>query len=508
MRNSDWVERLERDLELGQEAVQKARLHPEANEYRRLLSLGLRLKSTDFSGESRAFHSTLDELLERHARQRRTLLQKLPALAVQISGVLLLVVLSATVLLLIPRLPEMDQAMGPIAPDPTNTANPEIRSMMAQEHLDLINLALQYESWQSVYSYERQLRVPTKISGIWEAPYMDTMPGRDERQVEIGPQTMVKVVRLEGYWYETIIEPENEWVTKLLEVVWAPEHEIHLYGAASGEPPFNVSANDVPSSYVPITISTEVVHAINAALVVESWLPHVDPFVGPTRIERVVSIDPAQIASLKATIFEEGMQLDVAGEIWAVRMTGKWKGSPEMNEQAQERGAEPGEFDQLIVFIEPGTYERLGWSIASFDRHKNFYDISDYLNTYTVSEDSSLFDISDDAGLDPDIVAWMLWDHEGLMPHELEEGMQLLLPPSEGVLHVWRPLDTLELVAQDYGVEPQAIRDEPANASHVIGYGFVPDAGDVIFIPMARSICDLEARIPGYIRCKSRDLEN
>lgn len=511
MRNRDWAGRFEEDLEKGQEAVQKARLDPSASEYRRLLSLGIRLKAAEFSGESRIFQSALDELMERHENRRGIWLQRLPTLAARTIGGIVVAASIIGAFLLLSRLPELNQSMGPVAPDLTEAPKSEIRSMISQDHLELINLALMYESWQGVYSYDPELRVPTKISGIWEAPYRDTMAGSNRRQDEIDPQTVVQVVRMEGYWYDTVIEPDNEWVTKMLEIVWSPEHEAHRYGSASGEPPFIVSPSDVPSTYSQVAISPEAIQAINSALVVESWFPQIAvPFVGlfpanPPRIERVVAFDPTEIPSMELTLFEEGMQLDVEGEIWAVRMTGKWEGSKEMAAEARARGADPGEFDHLIVFIDPETHERLGWSIATFDKNLNFYDISDDLRTHTVSKNETLFDFSERYNLDTDIVAWTLWRFSSLSPDKLEEGMQLLLPPSNGVLHVWRPLDTLELVAEDYGVESQWIENAAGNASHLIGSSFVPDAGDVIFIPMPRQECEFEMRLPGYIRCEKRE---
>lgn len=68
--------------------------------------------------------------------------------------------------------------------------------------------------------------------------------------------------------------------------------------------------------------------------------------------------------------------------------------------------------------------------------------------TYTVATGDSVFAIARGFGLEPESILWANYDLLNDNPDMLSPGMQLKIPPTNGVLYEWQEGDTLEGVAE------------------------------------------------------------
>lgn len=77
--------------------------------------------------------------------------------------------------------------------------------------------------------------------------------------------------------------------------------------------------------------------------------------------------------------------------------------------------------------------------------------------TYTVEAGDSLFSIADKFGLKPETILWGNFETLEDNPHLLSKGQVLNILPTNGTYYQWNPNDTIEGVASQFGVEPEAI---------------------------------------------------
>jgi murein DD-endopeptidase MepM/ murein hydrolase activator NlpD len=102
--------------------------------------------------------------------------------------------------------------------------------------------------------------------------------------------------------------------------------------------------------------------------------------------------------------------------------------------------------------------------------------------TYTVQAGDTLFGIAAQFGLRPESVLWANYDSLEDNPHLLRTGMDLAIPPVNGIVYTVADGDTVESIAEKYKVTPDAI--------YVDGYewnllkpGEQPFAGASLIIP-------------------------
>lgn len=510
MGEREWAARLEADLGRQEGSLRNYSEQDLSTEYRRVRALGRRLATYDFSPESRAYGSTLEMLKGRHGRGRLPWLVEFPHAVRRLAPYLLIGMLLVLEVLLLSELPELNRGMAPVAPQPSATATGLHRSLISLEVRDAINLALieeaSYDSY--VYSYDPELRIPTRLVGVWEAPYGDTLAGQAGHDGSPAPGEMVWAVRLEGEWWDPTVPEPHEWLTKLIEVAVDPRTDLYRPGAIAGAPPYSVRADDVPDSYVPLDVTNEAIAAINASLEVESLYPPASEapqaatHLRSTRIERVVLVNPRGI------VLEGGpIELSAAADsVWAVRLAGRWEYSEWQLEQGEvDPLAGPENWlAEMVVILDPESGQRLATIVntsAALNR-RNQLAVADEFQAHLIQPGDTLHSIAEQYGLEPETVAWSAYQLDGSEPAELRVGRQLLLPPIDGAFYTWRPLDTLQFVAEDYGVDPAAIIDWPSNGAYTDGGEFAPGVADMIFVPMPADECELDMLIPIYFRCR------
>ena len=82
---------------------------------------------------------------------------------------------------------------------------------------------------------------------------------------------------------------------------------------------------------------------------------------------------------------------------------------------------------------------------------------------YTVGLGDSVFGIAHNFGIEPETVLWSNYDVLKDNPHALTAGMDLKIPPTNGIYFQWGSDDTLESVASQFEVDPSVIIDWSGN---------------------------------------------
>ena len=103
------------------------------------------------------------------------------------------------------------------------------------------------------------------------------------------------------------------------------------------------------------------------------------------------------------------------------------------------------------------------------------------VEAYTVEFGDSVFGISADFDITPETLLWANFDTLDDNPDFLEPGMELNIPPIDGVYYQWQPGDTLNGVASNYDAVAQDIVDWVGNRFDLLNP--VIDVGMWLMIP-------------------------
>ncbi len=106
--------------------------------------------------------------------------------------------------------------------------------------------------------------------------------------------------------------------------------------------------------------------------------------------------------------------------------------------------------------------------------------------TYTVQPEETIFSIAERFGLRAETILWANQAQLHDNPHRLKAGMVLRIPPVDGCFYIWRSGDTLEQVAQTYGVNAEVIVNWAANGLDPQNPAASLAPGKELFIPGGR----------------------
>ncbi len=82
---------------------------------------------------------------------------------------------------------------------------------------------------------------------------------------------------------------------------------------------------------------------------------------------------------------------------------------------------------------------------------------------YTVEMGDSVFGIAQAFNLKPETVLWANYNILNDDPHMISVGQELLIPPTDGVLYIWKEGDTVDKIAASFKADPDDILLYPGN---------------------------------------------
>ena len=101
--------------------------------------------------------------------------------------------------------------------------------------------------------------------------------------------------------------------------------------------------------------------------------------------------------------------------------------------------------------------------------------------TYRVSRGDALFSIAKDFDVKPESILYANKDTLNDNPENLTPGMELTVPPVDGVLYTWSEGDTLEKVADEFDAKADDILTFPGNDLDLTNPEIKP--GTVVMVP-------------------------
>ncbi len=103
------------------------------------------------------------------------------------------------------------------------------------------------------------------------------------------------------------------------------------------------------------------------------------------------------------------------------------------------------------------------------------------VSEYTVKSGDALFSIAKAYDIKPETLLWANYDALQDNPDNLVVGVNLNVPPTDGVYYQWQEGDTLDSVASKFKADPEAILNWPGNNIDLADPKFTP--GTYVMIP-------------------------
>lgn len=100
---------------------------------------------------------------------------------------------------------------------------------------------------------------------------------------------------------------------------------------------------------------------------------------------------------------------------------------------------------------------------------------------YTVQEGDSLFGISKQFDVKPETIFWANYETLNGSPDMIAPGVELIIPPTNGVYYKWKDGDTIQAVADRFYAKASDIIEDPVNNLDLTNPQFTP--GGYVMIP-------------------------
>ncbi len=122
--------------------------------------------------------------------------------------------------------------------------------------------------------------------------------------------------------------------------------------------------------------------------------------------------------------------------------------------------------------------------------------------TYRVTNGDAMFNIAKSFNIKPETILYSNKDELDDNPHNLRPGMELIIPPVDGLYYKWQEGDTVQKVAAEFKANPDDILNFPGNNLDLTDPQIKP--GTLVMIPGgSRELIDWTKFIPTYSRGSS-----
>jgi len=123
---------------------------------------------------------------------------------------------------------------------------------------------------------------------------------------------------------------------------------------------------------------------------------------------------------------------------------------------------------------------------TAIPRHLNYHTIIPNrpgvdVRDYTVDAGDSVFEIAQKFNIEPETVLWANYEQLNDNPDTISVGMELKIPPVDGVYYEWKDGDTIEEVAGRFEAKPEEILNWPGNQLDLTNPNLEP--GSWILVP-------------------------
>lgn len=101
--------------------------------------------------------------------------------------------------------------------------------------------------------------------------------------------------------------------------------------------------------------------------------------------------------------------------------------------------------------------------------------------THLVVFNDSIFGLAKEYNLEPESILWSNYDVMRDDPHSLTPGMELIIPPIDGIYYQWEVGDTFESVADKFKTDPELIINWIGNDLDLLNPAV--EAGEMVMVP-------------------------
>jgi murein DD-endopeptidase MepM/ murein hydrolase activator NlpD len=151
----------------------------------------------------------------------------------------------------------------------------------------------------------------------------------------------------------------------------------------------------------------------------------------------------------------------VGGGVWYQGITTASALVPEPTAQPEEK---PPEVKPPAFESEAETENGLQAITRSIQLKTNIPERPRYdVEYYTVARGDSVFAIAEKYAITPETLLWANYDSLQDNPHNLKPGIDLNVPPTDGIYYQWKDGDTLDSVAGEFNAEVDNIIGWPGN---------------------------------------------
>lgn len=151
----------------------------------------------------------------------------------------------------------------------------------------------------------------------------------------------------------------------------------------------------------------------------------------------------------------------VGGGIWYQGTTTASALVPEPTAQPEEK---PPVVKPPAIESEPEAENGLQSITRSIQLKTNIPERPRYtVEKYTVARGDSVFAIAEKYKITPETLLWANYDSLQDNPHNLKPGIDLNVPPTNGIYYQWKDGDTLESVANEFKADVDSIIGWPGN---------------------------------------------